>query len=355
MILLISYTQKIKEIPDEFVEKMEDDLTNEIYFTKKIKKIDSHVEFLKIFNKFYFKTGRFPGNHFNLMIVPPGIKPSFVKTRDQISPSEINEKFQSGASYGLAAVQFIAALNVYFGGEKQLSQNVMSEFFHNMSLQVLTIDNDNIEIDFNAIIELNKNLKSLIREDDRNDIEINEFKQPEFDEIKDKNQLIEEEVVNNIINDVQVEYPTDDQNLSFPNTPSEILKETNENNKNDQAAYDAFNERDTEISQELITTARNDLIKSITDEEGEVPTDVLNNITSSYELQQETTPEKNVRDHIQSTIKKNNEQYLERIKKPLSEIHSQPPLALSSPVRLTELLTDETRRSKHLKKPYDKE
>ena len=81
-------------------------------------------------------------------------------------------------------------------------------------------------------------------------------------------------------------------------------------NKIDQAASDAFNEIDTEISQELITIARNDLIKSITDEEGEVPTDVLNNITSSYELQQEATPEKNVRDHIQSTIKKNNKQYL---------------------------------------------
>ena len=113
--------KKVKEIPDEFVEKMQDDLTNEIYYTKKLKEIESHVEFLKIFNKFYFKTGRFPGNHFDLMIVPPGIKPSFVKTRDEISPSEINEKFQSGPSYGLATVQFIAALNVYFGGEKQLS------------------------------------------------------------------------------------------------------------------------------------------------------------------------------------------------------------------------------------------
>ena len=191
---------------------------------------------------------------------------------------------------------------------------MMSEFFHNMSLQALTIDNDNIEIKFDAVIELNKNLKSLIREDDRNEIEINELKLPQFDEIKDKNQLIEEEVVNNIINDVQIEYPSDDQNLTFPNTPSEILNETNENNKIDQAAYDAFNERDTEISQELITIARNDLIKSITDEEGEVLTDVLNNITSSYELEQEATPEKNVRDHIQSTIKKNNEQYLKKIK-----------------------------------------
>ena len=97
------------------------------------------------------------------------------------------------------------------------------------------------------------------------------------------------------------------------------------------------------------------MIKSITDEDGEIPTEVLNNITSSYELQQETTPEKNVRDHVQSTIKKNNKQYLEKIKKPLSEVNQHPPIASSSPVRLTELLTDETRRSKRSKKPYDKE
>ena len=112
------FHKKIKEIPDEFVEKMQEDLANEIYYTKKLKEVESHVDILKIFNKFYFKTGRFPGNHFDLMIVPPGVKPSFVKTRDEISPSEINEKFQSGPSYGLAAVQFIAALNIYFGGEK---------------------------------------------------------------------------------------------------------------------------------------------------------------------------------------------------------------------------------------------
>ena len=285
-------------MPDEFVEKMQDDLANEIYYTKKLKQIESHVKVLKIFNRFYFKTGRFPGNHFDLMIVPPGVKPSFVKTRDEKSPSEINEKFQSGSSYGLAAVQFIATLNVYFGGKKQLSQNVMSEFFHNMSLQALTIDDDNVNIEFDAIIELNKNLKILIREDDRNSIEMIDFKQPKFDEIKYKNQLIEEEVVNNIINDVQIEYPRDDQNLPFPNIPSEILKETNENDIIDKITFDAFNERDDEISQELITAARNDLIKSVTNEEGEIPTEVLNNITSSYKLRQESSSEKNVRDHI---------------------------------------------------------
>ena len=68
-------------------------------------------------------------------------------------------------------------------------------------------------------------MKDLIRDDDRNNIDIIDFKQEKIDEIKDKNQLIEEEVVNNIINDIQIEYPQDNQNLSFPNTPPEILKE----------------------------------------------------------------------------------------------------------------------------------
>ena len=311
--------QKIKGIPDELVEKMQDDLTNEIYFTKKIKEMESHVEFMKVFNRFYFKTGRFPGNHVDLMVVPPGVKPSFVRTSDEISPTEINEKF-------------------------------LSEFFYNLSLQALMVDDDSIEITFDEIIELNKNLKSLIREDDRNEIQIFEKKEESFKEIKDKTQLIEEEVVSNILNDVRVEFPRDDQNLSFPSTPSQILKESNENNRIDRRVSDAFNARDEEISLEQITAARNDLIKSITDQEGEIPTDVLNNIASSFELQQESRLRKNVREHIESTIKKDNKQYLEKTKSSSKIPRAIKTRSPSSQVKLTDLVTEE----RHRKKPYDR-
>ena len=116
----------------------------------------------------------------------------------------------------------------------------MSEFFHNLSVQVLTVDDNIIEITFNEIIELNRNLKSLIRDDGRNEIQILEQKEEEYQKIKDKTQLIEEEVVSNILNDVRVEFPTDNQN-SFPNTSAEILKETNETDKINQRAAEAFN------------------------------------------------------------------------------------------------------------------
>ena len=268
------------------------------------------------------------------MIVPPGVKPSFVKTRDEISPSEINKKLHSGPSYRLAAIQFLEAMNIYFGGEKKLSQNIMSEFFHIMSLQALTIDDDDVKTEFDAIIELNKNLKSLIRDDTTNDINIIDFKQRKFDEIKDKNQLIEEKVVNNIINDVQIEYPQDIQNLSFPNTASEIKKDTKANNLNDNITFEAFNIRDEEISQELITTARNDLIKSVTDAEGKTPIDVLNNITTTFEIQKEDKTEKRERTSSNNN-KKNNEQYLKKTKEgPISEEASVS--QSTEPVKLTD-------------------
>ena len=72
----------------------------------------------------------------------------------------------------------------------------------------------------------------------------------------------------------------------------------------EQKAFEAFNKRDEEISQELITNARNDLIKSVIDAEGEIPADVFNNITSSFELEEEDKTERSGRENVQSTIKK---------------------------------------------------
>ena len=325
---------------------MEEDLANERIFYKKLKKIESHVDFLKILNKFYYKTGRFPGNHHDLMVVPPGVKPSFVKTHNEISPSEINEKFQDSSSYGLAAVQFISALNVFFGGNKELSRNVMSEFFHNLSLQALTIDDDNINIEFHEIIELNKNLKALIRDDERNDIEIvdNYFQKENFEEEKDEIQLIEEEVVSNILNNSKIEHPNENFS-SLPNTPEEILHEINQNKKIDEKLEKAVNQRDREISSEMIAEARNDLIKSMTDNVNET---LLNKAASSLDIQEKNTSKQSVEEHIEKTIKKDNKQFLEKKRSSVKLKISSPK---KSPKKLTDLLTEEKKR----KKPYDKE
>ena len=61
------------------------------------------------FSQFIFKTGRFPGSK-NLAIVPMGVMPSFVKTNEVI------------CAHCLVSTQFLAAFNIFIGGNKTISK-----------------------------------------------------------------------------------------------------------------------------------------------------------------------------------------------------------------------------------------
>ena len=197
----------------------------------------------------------------------------------------------------------------------------MSEFFSNLSLQALTVDDNSIEIGFDEIIKLNRNLISLIRDDQRNEIKINRIQEETFEEAKDTNQLIEEEVVSNITNNVELEYPNDDnKNILFPNTPSEILRDREQNNMMDEKLERAYNRRDEEIAAEFVAEARKELIKSATGEGGETSVDILNTAASTFDLLQETEQDKDVRKHVQETIKKDNEQFMTKKNPPLLQL-----------------------------------
>ena len=305
------FQKMIKETPNEFLEPLKADLANEIYFTQNLKEIESHVELLKIFNRFCFKTGRFPGNS-DFILVPAGVKPKFVKTFDQISPVELNEKFQNGPSYGIAAVHFLAGLNIYFGGEKKLSQDVMSELLYNLSYQVLSIDNKKKNIKFEEIIKLNKNIKGLIRDVNRPNIETVKFENA-IDSSKDKVEAMEDEVVNNILTNKKVEFPIDFK-PPMPNTLTEIENDIKKVKAIKRKTNESLNEIYGEITRDLVTKARNDLVKSVVDYEGDTPIEVINNITSSYK-KEENVVKKSVSKHVKESIKNRNEQYFKQ-KKP---------------------------------------
>ena len=303
------FQKMIKETPDEFLEPIKADLANEIYFTQNLKEIESHVELLKIFNRFYFKSGRFPGNS-DCVLVPAGVKPNFVKTFDQISPVELNEKFQNGPSYGTAAVHFLAGLNIYFCGEKKLSQDVMSELLYNLSYQVLSIDNKKKNIKFEEIIKLNKNIKRLNRDVNRPNIETVKFENA-IDNTKDKVEAIEDEVVNNILTNKKVEFPIDFK-PPMSNSLTEIENDIKKVKAIKRKTNESLNEIYGEITRDLVTKARNDLVKSITDYEGETPMEVINNVTASYK---ENPITKSVFKHVKELIKDRNQQYFKQ-KKP---------------------------------------
>ena len=68
----------------------------------------------------------------------------------------------------------------------------------------------------------------------------------------------------------------------------------------------------------MVTEVRNDLIKSVTDHEGEIPIEVINNVTSSYQIQKGTPVKKSVRRHVKESIKDMNQQYFKQRKPSLN-------------------------------------
>ena len=306
------FQRMIKETPNEFLEPLKADLANEIYFYKNLKDIESHTELLRIFNSFYFKTGRFPGNYTDLILVPTGKNPPFVKSFDQISPIDLNDKFQNTPSYGIAAVHFLAALNIFFGGEKDLSQDVMTELLHNLSYQALNFENTKVNIKFDQIIKLNKNLKSLIRDVDRSNIETVAFEDA-VDETKDKIELMEEELVNNVLSGKKIEIPTDFK-PPMPDSLSKIQSDTEKAKAVKRKTDESLNKIYETITKDVVTKARNDLVKSVSDYDGEIPTEVINNITSSFK--QNDPINKSVRKHVKDSIKDRNQQYFKQRKPP---------------------------------------
>ena len=304
------FQRMIKETPNEFLEPLKADLANEIYFYKNLKDIESHSELLRVFNSFYFKTGRFPGNYTDLILVPTGKNPSFVKSFDQISPVELNDKFQNTPSYGIAAVHFLAALNIFFGGEKNLSQDVMTELLHNLSYQVLNFENMKVNIKFDQIIKLNKNLKSLIRDVDRSNINTITFEDA-VDETKDKIELMEEELVNNVLSGKKIEIPTDFK-PPMPDSVSKIQSDAEKAKAVKRKTDNSLNQVYETITKDVVTKARNDLVKSVSDYDGEIPTKVINNITSSFK--QNDPVNRSVRKHVKESIKDRNQQYFKQRK-----------------------------------------
>ena len=355
MILPTFSNRKLKETPDIFVEKMEEDLAREIFYRKKIKEQENSSEVFQKFNQFFFKTGRYPGNN-NLAIIPSGVIPAFVKTKDVISPSDLYETFKDSNAYGLVLTQFLAALNINFSGDTLLSKNVMTEFLHNLSLQALNRDDDRVQLKFDAIIALNRKLKALIRDDDRNRLNFVEFRPEKFKQIKDITQKVEEEVVNNIITDTRVEFPIDNFS-SYANTASEIEIENKTKNEIEKKAMHVFNARDEEISRDMIIKSRKDLLNSVHDIEGEKAVDVLNNIVRSFETEEEEG--NRIDENLIEKIRKDNQQFLTKTEETTSEktFFEIPPTLQSSPTEtLADLLSNQQqwRSSKHNKKPYNK-
>ena len=129
---------------------MENDINIYLFYNIELKNEQDPAEIFKTFDTFFYKFGRFPAVE-KLAVVPRGSIPSFVRTKDILSPFVLYEFFNQTDAHVLVCVQFLAALNSHLGGEKNILKNAMSEFFQNLPLQVLNELDETTNIKIDAI------------------------------------------------------------------------------------------------------------------------------------------------------------------------------------------------------------
>ena len=92
-----------------------------------------------------------------------------------------------------------------------------------------------------------------------------------------------------------------------------------------------------------MTSARNNLVKSVTDYDGEIPTNVINNITSSFK--QNDPVNRSVRKHVKDSIKNRNQQYFKQ-KQPPSVVRKKTTTTTFEPrIKITDIVNRNISRS----------
>ena len=118
------------------------------------------------YSQFYHGLGCFPGRQ-DLTIIPKPDLPSFIKTDEIISPNQLYEKFRGSDAKGLVSVQVLAALDIYLGGDVELSRETMTEFLHSLSMQALNRKNNNIQLNFEKVADLVTSVISLLTQQNK--------------------------------------------------------------------------------------------------------------------------------------------------------------------------------------------
>ena len=102
---------------------------------------------------YYYLYGKFPGSD-EFVNVPYHKKPYFLKTETQLSPSDLYSKFSATTAKGLVSLYALSALNIYFGGNKDILKLAYWEFLKNLTYQALSQENDEIFLSFNQATNL---------------------------------------------------------------------------------------------------------------------------------------------------------------------------------------------------------
>ena len=256
---------------------IDNDLTNNNYFAWDSQEDFIQQRILKTYRDFYYKTGRFPGRP-TLIPIPRGRVPDFIQSQDVLSPRSLYETYVGRDMQGIVSLQFLAAFNRFLEGDAEVCRDAMSEFFHHLSWQALTNDNDSIQPEFEAVTVLVRSINLLIQqqmyESKKEQIQkgkenLEKLTSKEKEDNKTETEKIEESVVDDIIQSDQTDYTPYFEPPTIK-TEEEIDEDRKEWNKQFLEGDLTKNERDFEIIEDIEAKNKVDLIKDAIDPGDEI-------------------------------------------------------------------------------------
>ena len=100
--------------------------------------VETATELLMLFDFFDFVNGRFPTTGVHTFI--PSTDLPMEVNGEELIIKKLYEKFRTGNSHALVSSQFLAALNIFFGGDPELSRRFLTEFYQNMTVSTPLTD-----------------------------------------------------------------------------------------------------------------------------------------------------------------------------------------------------------------------
>ena len=146
------------------------------------------MELLMLFDFFYFINGRFPTATAHTFIPRPDLPLEVNGEEGNIK--KLYEEFRGTNSHALVSSQFLSALNIFFGGQTEVTPNFLMETYQNLTVSTLSMYDS---FSFNALTDISAEINILLRGLSRKNTEIKKEEDDDLDfKLETKYKLDEE-------------------------------------------------------------------------------------------------------------------------------------------------------------------
>ena len=129
-----TFIQYINTLDLDKIKQLGNDLEANSWEVKSVVEIEDSVALFWIFQMFYYYNGRLSLTNGFLAVpdekTPPG--------SEKISLKSLYKMFNDTKSHRLPSLQFLSALNIFFGADVKLSKDAIAELYKNLLLETLS-------------------------------------------------------------------------------------------------------------------------------------------------------------------------------------------------------------------------